>query len=708
MKGKIPQHEHIHGHHEEFHVEDAEGVAEAKRLADESEGGSRKVKTGRTQYFVPVVALSWSVFQLYAATVVINSILVRYAHLAFAMTLTFLCYPMFKKPKKSKILSYFNYRDRYTVTDVVITLFAASLPLYQMIFYESMATRHGLYTPMDIFFGIALILVLLEAARRTVGLALPMVAIVFILYSFTRHLPFMPDVLAGGPISLNRFAGQVALTTEGIFGTPLEVSANIIFLFVLFGAMLEKAGAGRYFVDIAFSLLGGFRGGAAKAAVLASGLTGLVSGSSIANTVTTGTFTIPMMKKVGYPAYKAGAVEVACSTNGQLMPPIMGAAAFIIAEYCNMPYMEVVKAAFIPAVASYIALMYITHLEAVKLGLKSVDKSMRPPFLKTFLEGVHYLIPIVVLLYFLAVLRFTPKTSVLYAIITLTALIFGQEIVKSLWFRDGFFSGLKNGVKMFVDSLIAGAKNMMGVGIAVAAAGIILGGVTLGFGGIITELVEIVSGGNFIVILIVTAIASLILGMGLPTTATYIVMASLTAPVIITLGERAGIFVPLIAAHLFVFFFGILADDTPPVGLSAYAAAAIAKSDPIKTGIQGFTYDMRTAILPFMFVLNPTLLLIGVTSVWRAAWIFLACIVALFAFGGLTVGWLSVKNRWYEAILLAGIALVLMLPNITTEALGLGIPPDVTKTLAMLLFIGIYLWQGRRRKKGKSVALRES
>ena len=698
---KMEEHEYIRGHHEEFHVEDADGVQEAKRLAEESESGARKVTRGWSKWLVPAIALGWSVYQLYVAMIVINSNLVRIVHLAFALALTFLCYPMFKKPKKSKVLEYFNKRDRYTVFDIVVALFAAAVPIYQLVFYEAMATRHGLYLPIDIFFGIALIIILLEAARRAVGIALPIVALVFILYTFTRHMDFMPVILAAGPVSLNAFAGQVALTTEGIFGTPLEVSANIIFLYVLFGAMLDKAGAGRYFVDLAFSLLGGFRGGAAKAAVLASGLTGLVSGSSIANTVTTGTFTIPMMKKVGYPDYKAGAVEVACSTNGQLMPPIMGAAAFIIAEYCNMAYFDVVKAAFIPAVASYIALMYITHLEAVKLGLKAVDKSMRPPLLKTFLEGVHYLIPIVVLIYFLAVVRYTPKTSVLYAIFTLTAIMFGQEIFKAVWFKEGLWKGVKNSAKLFINSLVAGGKNMITVGIAVSAAGIILGAVTLGFGNKITALVEIISGGNFIAILIVTAIASLILGMGLPTTATYIVMASLTAPVIITLGAKVGMEIPLIASHLFVFFFGILADDTPPVGLSAYAAAAIAKSDPIKTGIQGFAYDARTAILPFMFILNPTLLLIGVDSVWRAAWIFIACIFALFAFGGLTVGWLSVKNRWYEAILLAVIALILLLPNITTEALGLGIPPDIMKTFAMLLFIGIYLLQGMRKKKGK-------
>ena len=698
---KMEEHEYIRGHHEEFHVEDADGVQEAKRLAEESESGARKVTQGWTKWLVPAIALGWSVYQLYVAMIVINSNLVRVVHLAFALALTFLCYPMFKKPQKSKVLEYFNKRDRYTVFDIVAALFAAAVPIYQLVFYEAMATRHGLYLPIDIFFGIALIIILLEAARRAVGIALPIVALVFILYTFTRHMDFMPIILAAGPVSLNAFAGQVALTTEGIFGTPLEVSANIIFLYVLFGAMLDKAGAGRYFVDLAFSLLGGFRGGAAKAAVLASGLTGLVSGSSIANTVTTGTFTIPMMKKVGYPDYKAGAVEVACSTNGQLMPPIMGAAAFIIAEYCNMAYFDVVKAAFIPAVASYIALMYITHLEAVKLGLKAVDKSMRPPLLKTFLEGVHYLIPIFVLIYFLAVVRYTPKTSVLYAIFTLTVIMFGQEIFKAVWFKEGLWKGVKNSVKLFIKSLVAGGKNMITVGIAVSAAGIILGAVTLGFGNKITALVEIISGGNFIAILIVTAIASLILGMGLPTTATYIVMASLTAPVIITLGAKVGMEIPLIASHLFVFFFGILADDTPPVGLSAYAAAAIAKSDPIKTGIQGFAYDARTAILPFMFILNPTLLLIGVDSIWRAAWIFIACIFALFAFGGLTVGWLSVKNRWYEAILLAVIALILLLPNITTEALGLGIPPDIMKTFAMLLFIGIYLLQGMRKKKGK-------
>lgn len=678
-----------------------EDIKKAQQIAEEAESGSRHV-TGPTKWIIPAIALSWSLFQLSVASfLLLDATYIRAIHLAFAISLVYLSHPMFKKSKKSRFLNYFARRDRYSLIDYAAVIAASLAVLYLLFDFLGISNRQGAPLSRDIVIGTLLVIFLLEAARRALGPALPIVAIVFILYAFFG--PYMPSVIAFKGVSLNRFIGQITMSTEGIYGVPLDVSATIVFLFVLFGAMLDKAGAGKYFVDLAFSLLGGFKGGPAKAAVLASGMTGMVSGSSIANTVTTGTFTIPLMKSVGYPDYKAGAVEVACSTNGQLMPPIMGAAAFIIAEYCNIDYFQVIKAAFVPAVVSYIALFYITHLEASKLGLKGVPRDQLPKFFPTLIAGIHYLIPVAFLVFELVVKRHSPQLAAFRSILVLIAIIPLQNVISAYRKNNPITGALKKSVKEILDALVAGGKNMMGIGVAVAAAGIIVGIVTLGLGGIITEVIEVLSGGNFVLILIITAIASLILGMGLPTTANYIVMATLTAPVIVTLGAKNGIFFPLIAAHLFVFFFGILADDTPPVGLAAFAASAIAKSDPIKTGIQGFTYDIRTAILPFMFIFNTDLLLVGITNVWQVGWIFITSVVAMFAFAALTQGWFIAKNRWYEGILLGGVAFGLLRPHLVGRYLG------ISSLLVAILSIGLYIiifvmQKPRTQKKGASVA----
>jgi TRAP transporter 4TM/12TM fusion protein len=671
----------------------------AQRIVDEAEGGTRNVESGISRWVIPVIAASWSIFQLAISSfILLESTLVRAIHLAFAICLVFLSHPLFKKPKKNRFLNYFAKTDRFTAVDYILAGAATLLALYIAIDYAGISLRQGIPLDRDIIFGFILVLMLLEAARRSLGPALPIVAIIFILYSFLG--PYMPSVLAFKGVSVQRFIGQITLSTEGIYGVPLDVSATIVFLFVLFGAMLDKAGAGKYFVDLAFSLMGQYKGGPAKAAVLASGLTGMVSGSSIANTVTTGTFTIPLMKSVGYPAYKAAAVEVACSTNGQLMPPIMGAAAFIIAEYCNLEYVEVIRAAFIPAVVSYIALMYITHLEASKLGLKGVPKSDLPPFWKTFFAGIHFLIPLIFLIVELVVYRHSPALAAFRAILALAALIYIQNIYRAHKKNESVKKAVKHASWQIMTSLVAGGKNMMGIGVAVASAGIIVGVVTLGLGGIITEVIEVLSGGNFLLILVITAIASLILGMGLPTTANYIVMASLTAPVILTLGAKNGIVIPLIAAHLFVFFFGILADDTPPVGLAAFAASAIAKSDPIKTGIQGFTYDIRTAILPFMFIFNTELLLIGVDSVFYGIWIFISALIAMFAFAGLTQNYFFTKNKWFEGVLLGFSALTLLRPSLVGGWIGLSAAPKpMIMMMGIILVALVYMYQRLRVRR---------
>ena len=656
-------------------------LTEAERIVEDAEGGVRRVEIGAGRWLTPTIAALWSIFQLLLPRVILlNSTVVRSIHLSFAIVLVFLTHPMLKKPRKGKLGAYLGARDRITTLDYAMALIAGLAALYiafELFMlkinpdYYGIASRQGRPIARDIVFGITLTLMLLEAARRSLGPMLTVVVSVFILYSFFSE--YMPAGLDFRGVTLSKFVSKITMSTEGIYGIPLYVSANIVFLFVLFGVLLEKAGAGKYFVDLAFSLMGRFRGGPAKAAVLASGLTGMVSGSSIANTVTTGTFTIPLMKKVGYPDYKAGAVEVAVSTNGQLMPPIMGAAAFIIAETVNIPYVEVIRAAFIPAIISYIALLYIVHLEALKLGIRGISKSELPEFWPTLIGGLHYLIPLTFLIVSLVVFRTSPALAVFRAIIAQTILM----ALENLWrvHRNG--TGLKTGWKgalrrtlfQIRDVLISGGKNMMGIGVAVAAAGIIVGVVTFGLGGIITEAIEILSGGRFFLILIITAIASLILGMGLPTTATYIVMAALTAPVIVTLGAKSGVVFPLIAAHLFVFFFGILADDTPPVGLAAYAASAIAKSNPIKTGVQGFYYDIRTAILPFIFMFNTDLLLYEISNPLYAMWVFITTTFAMLAFASLTQGYIIVSIKWWEYVLLVGISFGLLMPSFVAEKL---------------------------------------
>ena len=610
-------------------------------------------------------------------------------------------------------------------------------------FYRELSDRPGLPTDLDMVVAVAGMVLLLEGTRRALGPPLMVVAMVFLFYTFAG--PYMPEVIAHKGQSLNKVVSHQWLGTEGVFGVALGVSTSFVFLFVLFGSLLEKAGAGNYFIKVAFSLLGHMRGGPAKAAVVSSALTGLISGSSIANVVTTGTFTIPLMKKVGFPDYKAGAIEVAASTNGQLTPPIMGAAAFLMVEYVGISYVEVITHAALPALISYIALVYIVHLEAMKANMQGIPRQHKRTLAQTLLgfisgiivlmvatilifygigwikqvfqeiaiwivgfltvflyilllrfaanfpdlepedpeetithlpepgptikSGLHYLLPLFVLVWCLTIERFSPGLSAFWATMFMIFIVLTQRPLMA-WFRseENLNRSFLRGFFEFSDGLVAGARNMIGIGVATAAAGIIVGTVTLtGIGLVMTEFVEFISGGNLVLILIFTAIISLILGMGLPTTANYIVVSTLMAPVIVTLGAQNGLIVPLIAVHMFVFYFGILADDTPPVGLAAFAAAAIAKSDPIKTGIQGFTYDIRTAILPFLFIFNTELLMIGIDSWWHLLLTIIIAIIAMLLFAAATQGFFFVHNRWWETVLLLLISFTLFRPGFWWE-----------------------------------------
>jgi len=681
-----------------------DGLETARRMLEEEELGLRRI-TGWTGLIVPGLALCWSLFQLSLSSwLLLDSTITRAIHLAFAMAIIFLSTPMFKRDVKIPGLRWLGEKRKIPLPDYLVATLASLAALYIALDYAGLASRIGNPNLRDLIVGGLLVLLLLEASRRVIGPALPILATLATLYSFVG--PWMPDFLSSKGVSFSRYIGQIALTTEGIYGIPLDVSARIVFLFVLFGAMLEKAGAGKFFIDLAMSLLGRYKGGPAKAAVLASGFTGLISGSSIANVVTTGTFTIPLMKKVGYPAKKAAAIEVAASTNGQLMPPVMGAAAFIIAEYVNIPYLEVCKAAAVPAFASYCTLFYLTHLEACKLGMMGLPKADLPRFFQTLRGGFHYLIPIFVLLYELIVPRHSPDMAAFRAVLVLMVLMVLQGVFRGRRNGTSLGRGVLDGVCDIIASLIAGARNMVSVGVATAAAGIIVGVVTLGLGGLITGIIDTLSMGNFVLMLLITAVASLILGMGLPTTANYIVMASLTAPAIVSIAEWQGVEVPLIAAHMFVFYFGILADITPPVGLAAFAAAAIAKSDPVETGIQGFIYDIRTAILPFMFIFNTNMLLIGVNSITMALYIFVMTTVGMFAFASATQGWFVIRNRWFDIPLLLLVTAIMFRPGFFANLLGLDQQyKNWIYLLGLLLYSFVFAWQKLRSKTAPPTAL---
>ena len=619
--------------------------------------------TGLHLKVVAAIAIIWSLFQLWYASPfpfifnfgMFKGLPARAIHLGFALTLAFLIYP-FVKGKKISLF------------DILISFVGAFSCFYIYFFYDQLVDRGGVLLsisignnfnlPIELIIGSLGILILLEATRRAIGLPLVIIAICFLLFSYFGR--YAPEIISHGGLSLNRLVGFQWLDQEAIFGIPIGVSVDFIFLFVLFGALLETAGGGKYFLDLAFAMVGKMRGGPAKAAILGSGMTGLISGSSIANTVTTGTFTIPIMKKTGFSKEKAGAIEVSSSVNGQIMPPVMGAAAFVMASFIGVTYFEVVKHAFLPAIISYIALFYISHLEALKLNLKGMEDADVPNLKKTFLSGLHFLIPIFVLIYMLVYLRFTASYSIFYATVSLILVNLVYLLIKNSFSKDA----LKIWFNQTIVGFEKGALNMVGVGIAIATAGIIVGAV--GSTGLSTNLIiviESIAKDNVTILLFLTIILCLLLGMGLPTTANYVVVASLMATVLVDVGNASGFIFPLIAVHLFVFYFGLMADVTPPVGLASYAAAAISGGDPLKTGLQAFWYSLRTGILPIVFLFNHELLLIGIENIWHALVVIITSLVGILVFTSATQGWFINKLKWYEIIVFLIISISLLSPE---------------------------------------------
>jgi len=619
--------------------------------------------TGFHLKIVSAIAIIWSLFQLWYASPfpfmlnfgMFKGLPARAIHLGFALTLAFLIYPI----SKGKKISFF---------DVLISFMGAISCLYIYFFYDQLVERGGVLLnlritetfnfPLELILGGCGILILLEATRRAIGLPLVIIASCFLLFSYFGR--YAPEIISHGGLSLNRLVGFQWLDQEAIFGIPIGVSVDFIFLFVLFGALLETAGGGKYFLDLAFAMVGKMRGGPAKAAILGSGMTGLISGSSIANTVTTGTFTIPIMKKTGFSKEKAGAIEVSSSVNGQIMPPVMGAAAFVMASFIGVTYFEIVKHAFLPAIISYIALFYISHLEALKLNLKGMDDADVPHLKKTFLSGIHFLIPIFVLIYTLVYLRFTASYSIFYATITLVLVNLINLLIKNEIKKNA----LKEWFNQTIVGFEKGALNMVAVGIAIATAGIIVGAV--GSTGLSTNLmivIESIAKDNVTILLFLTIILCLLLGMGLPTTANYVVVASLMATVLVDVGNASGFIFPLIAVHLFVFYFGLMADVTPPVGLASYAAAGISGGDPLRTGVQAFWYSLRTGILPIVFLFNHELLLIGIENIWHGLIVIITSLIGILVFTSATQGWFVNKLKWYEIIIFLVISISLLSPD---------------------------------------------
>jgi TRAP transporter 4TM/12TM fusion protein len=669
----------------DVHIEgvDKDLLEKSKEIAEGADYGTRRL-SGPLFYVSSGIALAMSCFQLYTAIFgALTGTIQRSIHLTFAIILCFLFFPMTKKSKTKGIPIY----------DLILAAIGGFGALYVTLFYADLVKRIGNPTPMDVIMGVITILFVLESARRAIGFPLPLISALFIAYAFLG--PYLPELLAHRGYGFRRVIDHLYLTMEGIFGVPLWVSSTFVFAFVLFGAILEKTGAMDYFMKIAFSLVGHTRGGPAKVAVVSSAFMGTISGSGVANVVTTGSVTIPLMKRLGFKPEIAGAIETAASGNGQLMPPVMGAAAFIMAEFLGIPYLQVCAAAALPAVIDQLALLGAVHLLSVKYGLKGIPRKDLPKFFPILIRGLHFLIPIGVLLYYLIVKRATPLTSAAAGIVTTIFIFFIQAMLKSFGWGNPIrenkepegMSALNPFISFFTnmgDAMYKAARMMAGIGATCACAGIVVGIVTLTGAGLnMTNIIIGLSGGNLYFGLFLTMVTCLILGMGVPTTANYVIMASIMAPALKAMNPD----VPVIAIHLFVFYFGILADGTPPVCVAAYAAAGIAGADPLKTGVNAFKLDMRTFLLPFMFITAPAMLLINTTFI-EAAWIFVSASIGMYALAASMQGFLLTDLNWYERIILFGSAVALVKPGLITDLLGL------------VGFTIIYLLQRRALKRG--------
>ena len=713
-----------------------------EQIVKEADLGGREPE-GKIGVLLALIAGLWSIFQVWYASPlpftfgvgIFNDTEARAIHLAFAVFLSFCAYPAFQNSSRKVI----------PMTDWFLALIGAFCAAYLFLYYKDLALRPGLPSRMDIVVGVLGVAIMLEATRRAMGFGMLITTGLFMAFVFLG--PYMPEVVQHRGASVSRFISHMWLTTEGVYGVALGVSVQFIFLFVLFGTLLDIAGAGNYMLQVSLATLGHLRGGPAKVAVVSSALNGIVSGSSVSNVVSGGIFTIPLMKRTGYSGVKAGAIEAASSINGQIMPPVMGAAAFLMVEYVGISYSEIIKHAALPALISYIALFYIVHLEALKYDIQPLVRDRQPTWRERLLgwalgisgtfiacvaiyyaitavqaiagdatawalaalagisyvilmaysarypdlpkdddldvnvkdiklplpwptvrAGLHFFIPVVVLLWALMIEELSPGLSAFWATVTTIVMVLVQPILLSIFRPDGTLQTLTQGLLLGASDLWRGlvlaARNMIGIGVACASAGLIVGVITLtGMGLMMTDFVELVSAGNVLVMLILTAVICLLIGAGVPTTANYILVATLMAPVIVELGARSGLVIPLIAVHLFVFYFGIMADVTPPVGLASYAAAAISGDDPNATGWQATWYSLRTTVLPFVFIFNPQLLLIGVGSWMEVVLVCTTGTIASLLFAAATMKWFRTRCTWLEVGLLLAATFLFFRPD---------------------------------------------
>ncbi|AHX04571.1 TRAP transporter permease [Ehrlichia japonica] len=709
--------------------------------------------SGITGYTVSFIAFLWACFQLFIASplpfwlvdhglewAMLPDIKSRAIHLAFAFSLLFLFLPISK-----------NFSRNLKALDWISSILSCISVLYIVVFYEDLFFRIAMPNDVDLIIAFFGLFFLLEGARRAIGAPISIIALMFLVYAYLGR--YAPDIIAHKGHNFSAIASHEWLSSEGVFGIALAVSCNFVFLYVLFGAFLDKAGAGNFFIKLSFALLGRFVGGPAKAAVIASGFMGMMSGSSVANTITIGSFTIPLMKKMGLSAEKAAAIEVSAGVNGQIMPPVMGAAAFLMSEFLSIPYATIVKYAFVPAIMVYVTLLYIVHLEACKLDMRPVldltkarsvylsllrflisvaclvvvscviyvliegvsiygfyipgvkaiflDKSIYcialilisvyvgilfyqfkgvrksnvegveeedkyPKLSETFKYGIHYFIPIFILVWCLIVEKLSSALSCFWTNLFLIFMLLTKDVIYALFDRQilSLCSVFCRGVKQVYEAMVVASKNMIAIAVATGAAGIIVGAVSLtGFGLSISGLLDSIAHGNLFFSLLVTAVICIVLGMGMPATGCYIIVSTLMAPILTSVIHKNGLYVPQIAIHLFVFYFGIMADVTPPVGIASYAAAAIAKGNAFKTGIQSFLYNIRTMIVPFLFIYNSELILYDITNIWDNVFIIFVSLVGILSVSAAMQGYFIRKSKLYESIMLLMVGVVLIMPN---------------------------------------------
>jgi len=614
---------------------------------------------GMPRWIVYWIGVAFSGFQVYTAAFgLLPAQLQRSVHLAFVFVLIYLLFP-FRSSKDSDRLRWYDY---------LLAAFAGFVGLYVLLNYTRIMEAGGDYLPVDFFFAGCGILLTLEAARRAVGMPIVIIASSFLIYAYLGA--YFPGFLAHRGYSLQRIASHMYFTTEGILGIPLGVSASFIYLFILFGAFSERSGMGQLFIDVSNAIAGWASGGPAKVAVVTSAFEGMVSGSSVANTVQSGAFTIPMMKRLGYRPEFAAAVEASASTGGQIMPPVMGAAAFIMAEFLNIPYLDIAKAAAIPACLYFFGIFIEVHYEARRCKLRGMNRDELPRFGRVMAERGYMFLPLCAIIGFL-VSGYTPLYAALMGLILC---VLASYLRRSTWMMP----------RDIADAFEQGARNAVGVAVACATAGIIIGVVTLtGLGLKFAHGLIELAGGYLLPTLFFTMITSLILGMGVPTTANYIITSTIAAPGLILLAVH-----PL-AAHMFVFYFGIIADLTPPVALAAYAGSGIARSDPMKTGFIATKLAIGAFLVPYIFVYNPAMLLVGITPFGLIQNLVTAC-CGMFGAGVAMIGYCQTTMRWWERVWFFVGGLMLIDPGMLTDLIGV-----------VMLGVGlVYQWY-RKKTEGK-------